>query len=297
MLDDNNYIVIKGWMINKLGLSGAALIIYAVVYGFSQDGKSFFRGGVAYLAACAGLSERNAQRILKELVKDGLIEKAQNVKSGRRYNDYTAVLPKDEGKQAKKQAENPPEMGDKTSEMGDKMSQMGDKMSEMGDKMSPHINIYYLKDHKENLAGQAGVKPDQLKNENPEEKTGRSGRSPPKTKKPPLLEREPENDYERVEKQWRLNYLDLFGEPPIDPAWSAIRSRLKRLFTKVPVEQILTALEAAKEDEWIMKNGYSLLKILAGDFLSKALHKPVNPRACAGKSESYDDWSNFGEKG
>ena len=41
---DENYYQITGWMINRLGLKGAKLNIFAIIYGFSQDGESEFSG-------------------------------------------------------------------------------------------------------------------------------------------------------------------------------------------------------------------------------------------------------------
>ena len=34
----DNYVAIQGWMITDLNLKGNDLLIYAVIYGFSQDG-------------------------------------------------------------------------------------------------------------------------------------------------------------------------------------------------------------------------------------------------------------------
>jgi hypothetical protein len=281
IMPDDNFIVLKGWMINKLGLSGTALIIYAVIFGFSQDGKSCFRGSIAYLAACAGVSDRAVQKILQQLIKKGFIEKVETQKVGRQYNDYRVIDPEKAIKQAQKKAEQAP--------------QMGEQSSQMGEQSSPHINnINITKDHKEIFAEQVG---ETSKFDEPKDKPDLAGVSPPRSKKPSLLEREPENDMERVEKQWQLNYLDLFGRLPIDPAWGAIRGRLKRLFKTVSVENILLALEEAKKDPWIANGGYSLLKILAGDQLSKLLHTHVKGSSGKNAEAEYDEWLNFGRKG
>ena len=47
----NSYVNIHAFMVNELHLSGNALLIYSVIYGFSQDGKSWFTGSRSYLAA------------------------------------------------------------------------------------------------------------------------------------------------------------------------------------------------------------------------------------------------------
>lgn len=72
---DENYIVIQGWMVNKLRLSGNELIVYAVIYGFSQDGESKFDGSRQYLADCCNCSIRSIQNILNSLVEKELITK------------------------------------------------------------------------------------------------------------------------------------------------------------------------------------------------------------------------------
>ena len=35
----DSYICIEAFMVNELKLSGTELIVYAIIYGFSQDGK------------------------------------------------------------------------------------------------------------------------------------------------------------------------------------------------------------------------------------------------------------------
>ena len=70
---NENYYTIKGWMINKLGLKGTQLALYAIIYGFSQDGFSVFKGSVGYLAEFVGVTENSARMNLRELEKKGLI--------------------------------------------------------------------------------------------------------------------------------------------------------------------------------------------------------------------------------
>lgn len=74
MISDYSYIHIAGWMINRLGLSGNELLIYAAIFGFSQDGESKFHGSGTYLANWCGCSLRSVQRSLKTLQDRGLIE-------------------------------------------------------------------------------------------------------------------------------------------------------------------------------------------------------------------------------
>ena len=50
MIKNENFIVIQGFMINELDLKGNELIIYAIIYGFSQDGENKYTGSLNYLA-------------------------------------------------------------------------------------------------------------------------------------------------------------------------------------------------------------------------------------------------------
>jgi hypothetical protein len=61
MLKDNNYLTILPFMVNDLGLSGSSLMIYAVIYSFSQDEKSQFCGSIKYMSEWAGVDERSVR--------------------------------------------------------------------------------------------------------------------------------------------------------------------------------------------------------------------------------------------
>jgi hypothetical protein len=87
-MKDTNYIVIQGWMVNKLKLSGNELMLYAVIYGFSQDGKSGYEGGAKYLYVSCGVSRRTLTDILISLVKKNFILKEYFTKNGVKFCRY-----------------------------------------------------------------------------------------------------------------------------------------------------------------------------------------------------------------
>lgn len=66
-MKDENYIVITGWMRNKLGLKPNELIVYALIHGFCQDGRSVFTGGIKYIMEWTGLTKQTCITILKTL--------------------------------------------------------------------------------------------------------------------------------------------------------------------------------------------------------------------------------------
>ena len=75
MIDKNNFITVQGWMVTDLHLSGSELLCYALIYGFSQDGKSMFSGTANYIADWLNINRRQVMRILQHLVDKNLIEK------------------------------------------------------------------------------------------------------------------------------------------------------------------------------------------------------------------------------
>lgn len=93
VVKDNNFIAIQGWMRTKLNLKGNGLLIYALIYGFSQDGESRFKGSRKYIAEWCGCSLDTVDRTLNSLVGKGLIAKYPHIDdNGSRIVDYAAIL-------------------------------------------------------------------------------------------------------------------------------------------------------------------------------------------------------------
>lgn len=75
---NENYIVIQGWMINELKLKGNELMVYAIIYGFSQLENQKFTGSLQYLADWTNSSKQAVQKSLKKLLEKGYIVKDDN---------------------------------------------------------------------------------------------------------------------------------------------------------------------------------------------------------------------------
>lgn len=75
MISDGNYITIQGWMRTDLKLSGNELIVYAIIYGFSQNKQGEFTGSVQYLADWVGCTKRTVTTILRKFVDEELVKK------------------------------------------------------------------------------------------------------------------------------------------------------------------------------------------------------------------------------
>jgi hypothetical protein len=98
-----------------------------------------------------------------------------------------------------------------------------------------------------------------------------------KPKKPPLREREPANDMERVEKAYFQNWDALYSQGWVKTAepvvnWNQTRKLLKTHFEKLKAEQIIQAIHSGMKDDWIMNGGYSLGVMLSASVLNRLIN-------------------------
>lgn len=92
-MKNNNHITICGWMINELNLSGNELLCYALIYGFSQDGESFFSGSRKYISELIGAKSLNTvDKHIQALVDKKLIFKKTETHNGVITNHYQVNL-------------------------------------------------------------------------------------------------------------------------------------------------------------------------------------------------------------
>ena len=68
VIRDSNYVVIQGWMITRLGLKGNELMIYAVIYGFTQNGETEFVGSMKYLADWTNSTIESVRKCIISLI-------------------------------------------------------------------------------------------------------------------------------------------------------------------------------------------------------------------------------------
>ena len=90
-----SYIMILDWMVDKYKLKGNELLAYALIYGFSQDGESEYKGSFSYLSRWLGADRATIIRVLKRLESKGLLTKRQELVAGQMVNRYVAEVPKE----------------------------------------------------------------------------------------------------------------------------------------------------------------------------------------------------------
>lgn len=219
MIYDNNYIQIEGWMINKLNLSGNELLVYALIYGFSQDGVSRFCGSVAYITEWVGTSRVTVFTTLKKLEEKKLITKFERFERGVKYCEYATVVNLNKSNKAK-----------------------------------PHQQAVRLL--KENIVTQKNEK---------------------------LIDREPKNDLEKVEKEYLLNYKRLkqsgvvnTDEPIIN--WGIARKLEKDCIQRYGVDVVLEAIKTSVNDDFSVSSGYCLTTILSSGVLARLINGTQNKK-------------------
>lgn len=92
LIKDKNFIVIHGWMINKLNLGGNELMVYSIIYGFTQTEEMWFTGSVNYIAQWVNTTKRTIYTILKSLSEKNLIIKEDQLINNVKFCRYRANI-------------------------------------------------------------------------------------------------------------------------------------------------------------------------------------------------------------
>ncbi len=88
---NENYIVIQGFMVNELKLKGNELLIYSIIYGFSQTEDQVFNGSLQYLADWTNSTKQGVSKNLKSLVDKGYIVKQDKYVNSVKFCEYYAT--------------------------------------------------------------------------------------------------------------------------------------------------------------------------------------------------------------
>lgn len=88
---NENYIQIQGFMVNELNLKGNELLIYGIIYGFSQAENQRFTGSLQYLADWTNSTKQGVQKNLKSLLEKDLIEKTEKIINGVKFCEYNVT--------------------------------------------------------------------------------------------------------------------------------------------------------------------------------------------------------------
>lgn len=89
-METSKYIVVLDWMVTELELRGNELLVYALIYGFSQDGESEFTGSIQYITERTGIARRTVIDILHRLTAREIIVKREVKRNNVMFCTYRA---------------------------------------------------------------------------------------------------------------------------------------------------------------------------------------------------------------
>lgn len=89
----DNYIVVQSWMSRSLGLKGNQLILYALIYGFSQTNNQVCTCGIEYMRGWIRGAKSTVIRTINELEAAGLIRREEGQTEDGRVIGYRAICP------------------------------------------------------------------------------------------------------------------------------------------------------------------------------------------------------------
>lgn len=92
LIDDKDFFVIHGWMVNKLDLRGCEKEVFAVVFGYCKSREtenSFFYGTLRYLQEFTGYGRSTVIDALKSLCGKEFIVKHSETKNNVLFNKYS----------------------------------------------------------------------------------------------------------------------------------------------------------------------------------------------------------------
>ena len=88
-MKEGTYLTIQWWMVDGLSLKGNELLIYAIIYGFCQDGEGEYNGSLSYLSEWTHSTKMGVMKALKRLLEKEYIIKTEKNINGIKYCKYT----------------------------------------------------------------------------------------------------------------------------------------------------------------------------------------------------------------
>lgn len=227
MIKDGTFFTVQSFMVTQLGLSGNDLLVYAIIYGFSQDGESVFRGSRQYLADWCNSTVRGIQKNLNRLMELGLIEQVYHSADNHEVH-YKAITTLSE--QSSLHKVNKVHRGDEQSASA--IDNIADNIVNNTENTSTKVEVHPDGCSGEFMGDTVSVTPTEKKKENKRQKILTTSNS----KKPNLYERCTEEVAQRYEgglKYVLLEYLDYRIKSKLHPlgfpAWKGMLNKLDKL--------------------------------------------------------------------
>lgn len=87
---NENFYVVQGWMMSELNLSGNELTCYAIIFGATQGGQTWFMESRNYLSEWMNVTLPTVDKALSSLTEKGFLSKKSEFVNGVKFNSYRA---------------------------------------------------------------------------------------------------------------------------------------------------------------------------------------------------------------
>lgn len=88
---NENFYVVQGWMMSELNLSGNELTCYAIIFGATQGGQTWFMESRNYLSEWMNVTLPTVDKALSSLTEKGFLSKKSEFVNGVKFNMYRAT--------------------------------------------------------------------------------------------------------------------------------------------------------------------------------------------------------------
>ena len=90
-IENQKFFIVYDFMIKDLKLSGYELLLYALIYSYTNNtNEKCFWGSQEYVARCLGTHRQRINVCLKKLVEKGLVKKSFLTIGNTKYPSYTS---------------------------------------------------------------------------------------------------------------------------------------------------------------------------------------------------------------
>lgn len=93
MIKDEDFILMPGFTITRLGLTGNERLLYSLIWGFTKDEEHEFKGSISYMMEWLGCSRQTVFNTLNSLVSKKLLMKKERYENNVKFVSYKAVIP------------------------------------------------------------------------------------------------------------------------------------------------------------------------------------------------------------
>ena len=296
LLSKNSFVNIQPFMVINLGLDGASLIIYALIYGHTVN-KGVFYGSLEYIAQWCHCSTRNVISCVNSLIEKGLIRRRKTSR-GTFYisEEVDTELPRESEEDIENPFSDEERSHEKSSGKSEKSSHGEVKKVHKNDEKSSPNNLDNNIVDKLDINSKSHCEP--FSPNEPPDRPSCSPQSEPFPEqdknskshcgKATAVSEEFKNQVQQVKTLYLNNYHALFESRKVSlerpqVIWGRAVNKIKECVRNFGFESVMRAMTLALDDSWLVGNGYVITTILSDSVMARLLQsagRKPSQRSC-----------------